>query len=324
MKTAPNFIDACRGALDGFVKTTNAISNGAWCALIDVFGAAKVKRSSQWKSADVTDEDRFEKVAPVKRVKFEATPLMWRVLNDEADCTIVCFVAENGARVWIDKEYVDVFGLTEVFGDDTARAPVVDHPKKWSVLFAPFIPPDGDEADGRVAALVLRGMEEDAPAHIDGETIAAVKEATAPTPEPEKPKRGRKPKTVTPAEAAVAAALPDPKVVAESTPKSPDLCEARDCRVPRKGSSRFCSKHTSDLANPTGTIDDTVPGPKCEKRGCLYLVEAVTNPGPTASEKLCHGHASESRSAATATTEEKKNSRKQPSPASADDSGNWI
>ena len=64
-KTVPNFIDACRGAVDGFIKTTNMISNGAWAALIDVFGATKVKRSVQWKSADVAeDENRFANAAP--------------------------------------------------------------------------------------------------------------------------------------------------------------------------------------------------------------------------------------------------------------------
>lgn len=309
MKIAPNFVDACLGLDEGFKKTAegNWISNGAWAANIDVFGSTKVKRSAQYKSAEVVDNDRFSKLAPTKRAKFERTPLSWRVLNDEADATIVCFVAENGARVWIDSQYVDVFGIREVFGDDENPSPVVDGGKGWSVLFAPFIPPDGET----LAALVLRDLR-----------IVPLPEFDEKTTE-EKPKRGRK--KVTPAEAAVAAALPDPKEVAAEVPhnrvpgnKSPDLCEAVDCMIPRKGSGRFCSKHSA----PDTTPGDELPK-KCEKRGCLRRISAVIHNDSKRSSKFCDEHEKEEEKPTP--EPEKKNSRKtSPARAESTDSGDWI
>ena len=274
------------------------ISNGHWAAKRHHFKEKDLNRSSIGalipgvKIIDMEVRVLATLTPKGKLVPFERSPLMWNVAGSDA----VCFVDENGRRAWFNRRYVDAFDVVKVYGSglDTPFLDT-DNVHEYSLMLMPFQPPDDN-----FAAKILRSTS-------TAEPTDTLKRDDMP---------GRKKGA---SERAVEAALPDPEKVAKE--KSPDVCESKDCRTQRFGSSRWCKTHTADVANPTGTIDDVVPGPKCAKRGCMYLVEAVTNTDNNqTSPTLCHSHASDERSASKKTTARKAT----PAPV-ADNSGeDWI
>ena len=117
---------ACAGEHARLKYSENYVSNSHWVASRKLFGDVQLKDSASFMAAlgakawecqveKLADEKMIGKVPVDGRRDYSRTPLHWEdgggIGHDS-----VCFLAEDGARLWLRLGYVRVFGIECVSG----------------------------------------------------------------------------------------------------------------------------------------------------------------------------------------------------------------
>lgn len=227
------FKAACAGEVQHLKFSDNYVSNSHWIAARSLFadvlpacGEEQLRalvpgqNLKAWQS-DTTSVERLPdakmtgRVPLVGRREYARTALRWEDGGGPGH-DAACFLADDGARLWLRLGYVEAFGIVRVVGhgpDDPCA--VVGSDADDVLVLSPCRPPACLQAD-RVLA---------------------------------KPRA--KPKS--PSRRAVEAVLPDPRDVAGAVDPR---CESVDCEAPKLPGRLWCEEHSAPGPAPAAKADE--------------------------------------------------------------------
>ena len=287
------FKAACAGEYSRLKFSDNYVSNAHWIAARALFSdvphendegglrALLGEGAKPWACAveRLTDAQMIGKVPAGGRREYTRTALRWEDGGGPGH-DAACFLADDGARLWLRLGYVRAFAIECVsgHGPEDPCAVVVDGADV--LVLRPCAPPNDQQALRVLLAVA------------DGESVAALREVVE-----EKP---RAKKVRSPSRRAVEAALPDPRAVAAEGATCTGFCAAVGCDEPKAG-KLWCARHTAPETSVAAVLDRVgregdEKAPRTRQRlAGLYLVASVVRNDARENAELCESHAAEER-----------------------------
>lgn len=258
------FKAACDGVYSRLKYSDNYVSNSYWLAPRKLFGNAQLTNPAAFVAAlgakpgeckveKLPDEKMmFGRVQVNGRREYIRTPLHWEN-GAGVDHDAVCFLAEDGARLWLRLGYVRVFGIECVSGHGPQDPCAVVIEDMDVLVLTPCVPPHDQQALRVLLAVA------------DGKSVVALPEVVAEKTREKKVSRSRR----------VEEARPDPRTVAAEAVQENSLsgwvaviagsqpvrdpspsghCEALGCYDVKVVGKLWCKRHSA----PGGDAKDFI------------------------------------------------------------------